>query len=291
MWIGAQNGIAKFNGNDWTVYDEMNSPLQLIPDIYSMSFDTNNNLWFGHYYGLGRLNDTTWSFWDESPFYYLTSVKHHSDGTVWGTPEWGVPINLTSDSTWEVYSFLSIPDTWNNQFAIDTNGVIWFGKFDPNEKMIAYDGYNFNGLNIPFTEIQNSSVKSIYSDKNNNKWFGFYNGYVVKYTGDFPTYVENDNENVNLDFSLHQNYPNPFNPVTTIKYTIPALVVGNENFRSVQITIFDILFREIKTLVNEQKPAGTYEVQFDASQLSSGVYFYQLSAGSFIQTKELMLLK
>jgi hypothetical protein len=57
------------------------------------------------------------------------------------------------------------------------------------------------------------------------------------------------------------------------------------------LKIFDILGREIKTLVNEQKPAGTYEIKFDAGQLSSGVYFYRLSAGSYIQTKKLMLLK
>ncbi|MBL1213045.1 MAG: T9SS type A sorting domain-containing protein [Ignavibacteriae bacterium] len=106
-----------------------------------------------------------------------------------------------------------------------------------------------------------------------------------------PTGIDDDKNLIADEFMLYQNYPNPFNPVTTIKYTIPALGVGNENFRSIQITIFDILGRKIKTLVSEQKPAGTYEVQFDASQLSSGVYFYQLSAGSFIQTKKLMLLK
>ena len=108
---------------------------------------------------------------------------------------------------------------------------------------------------------------------------------------DLPTGI-NDDENLIADeFMLYQNYPNPFNPVTTIKYTIPALGVGNENFRSVQITIFDILGREIKNLVNEQKPAGTYEVQFDASQLSSGVYFYQLKHGDFLNTKKMVLLK
>ena len=108
---------------------------------------------------------------------------------------------------------------------------------------------------------------------------------------DLPTGIDDDKNLIANDFKLYQNYPNPFNPVTTIKYTIPALGVGNENFRSVQITIFDVLGREITTLVNEQKSAGTYEVQFDASQLSSGVYFYQLKHGDFLNTKKMVLLK
>ncbi len=106
---------------------------------------------------------------------------------------------------------------------------------------------------------------------------------------DLPTGI-NDDENLIADeFMLYQNYPNPFNPTTTIKYQIPSNVKGQ--MANVKIIVFDILGREIKTLVNEQKPAGIYELIFDGSKLSSGVYFYQLSAGSFIQTKKLMLLK
>ena len=77
MWIGTQNGIAKFDGNNWTVYDETNSPLQTIPDIYTMSFDNSNILWFGHYYGVGKLNDNLWSFLSGSPFKHTTTIKQH----------------------------------------------------------------------------------------------------------------------------------------------------------------------------------------------------------------------
>jgi hypothetical protein len=83
---------------------------------------------------------------------------------------------------------------------------------------------------------------------------------------------------------LSQNYPNPFNPSTKIKYSVP-------NSSQVVIKIFDILGNEIETLVNEEKPAGTYEVTWYAEQLPSGVYFYQLRAGSFVQTKKMLLLK
>ena len=85
-------------------------------------------------------------------------------------------------------------------------------------------------------------------------------------------------------FILEQNYPNPFNPSTRISYQLP--VSGN-----VTLKVYDLLGREVATLVNEEKPAGSYEVSFDASQLSSGVYLYRLSSGSFIETKKMILMK
>jgi hypothetical protein len=109
---------------------------------------------------------------------------------------------------------------------------------------------------------------------------------------DLPTGIDDDGNLIADDFRLYQNYPNPFNPTTTIKFTVAAVVDANfASSTNVVLNIYDILGRKIKTLINEYKPAGTYEVQFDASSLSSGVYFYQLSAGDFVQTKKLMLIK
>ena len=85
-------------------------------------------------------------------------------------------------------------------------------------------------------------------------------------------------------FELKQNYPNPFNPVTTINYSIPS----NGN---VKLKIYDILGREVATLVNETKAPGNYEVNFNAANLPSGVYFYRLQTGDFIQTKKMILMK
>jgi len=86
------------------------------------------------------------------------------------------------------------------------------------------------------------------------------------------------------NYKLYQNYPNPFNPFTTIRFSIPTS--GNINLK-----IYDILGREIKTLLNEFKPIGTYEVSFDGSGLASGVYFYQLRTGDFVETKKMILMK
>ncbi len=101
-----------------------------------------------------------------------------------------------------------------------------------------------------------------------------------------------DGNNKNLipnDYKLSQNYPNPFNPSTTIEYSIPT--AGTSLMKFVQLKIYDILGREVATLVNEEKPAGKYSVNFDASKLSSGIYFYRIKAGSFISVKKMILMK
>lgn len=93
-----------------------------------------------------------------------------------------------------------------------------------------------------------------------------------------------------LSFNLEQNYPNPFNPSTNIRFRIPASTAGGSDFGFVSLKVFDILGNEVATLVNEEKKPGNYKVEFDGSNLSSGVYFYQLTASSFIQTKKMILL-
>jgi len=103
--------------------------------------------------------------------------------------------------------------------------------------------------------------------------------------------VENE-ELVLQSFILEQNYPNPFNPSTTIRFTIP-FVIASETKQSqfVTLKVYDVLGNEVATLSNEEKPAGRYEVNFDASGLSSGIYFYKLQAGNFVETKKLVLMK
>ncbi|MDZ7766774.1 MAG: T9SS type A sorting domain-containing protein [Melioribacteraceae bacterium] len=100
-----------------------------------------------------------------------------------------------------------------------------------------------------------------------------------------------DDDELNYEFSLAQNYPNPFNPTTTIKYTIPTVETGHALSLRTKLIVYDILGQQIKTLVNEVKSPGNYEVVFNASQLHSGVYFYTLNYGEFTQTRKLLLIK
>ncbi len=99
----------------------------------------------------------------------------------------------------------------------------------------------------------------------------------------------NEDESIPQNFFLYQNYPNPFNPTTKIRYSIPSNVKGQMS--NVSLKVYDVLGREVATLVNEEKQAGVYEVEFNASQLSSGIYYYQLKTGNFIETKKMILLK
>ena len=98
-------------------------------------------------------------------------------------------------------------------------------------------------------------------------------------------------------FSLFQNYPNPFNPSTKIRFTIPNVIAsGAMQSQLVILKVYDVLGNEIETLVNEEKPAGTSEIEFDSHSgsvriLPSGVYFYRLTAGDFIMTKKMILLR
>jgi hypothetical protein len=107
--------------------------------------------------------------------------------------------------------------------------------------------------------------------------------------------IRDNNTEIPAWFYLSQNYPNPFNPTTTIKYSIPEanFPTGEGNGRGVLVTlkVFDLLGREITTLVNEQKSPGNYQVIFRGSSLPSRVYFYTLRAGSFMETKKMILLK
>ncbi len=98
------------------------------------------------------------------------------------------------------------------------------------------------------------------------------------------TSVNNTSDNLPNEYSLKQNYPNPFNPSTTIKYSVPRLSV-------VQIKIYDLVGREIKTLISEEKQAGNYEIKYNASDIASGIYFCKMITNGFNQTKKIILIK
>ncbi len=106
------------------------------------------------------------------------------------------------------------------------------------------------------------------------------------------TNVKDESSSAPSKFSLAQNYPNPFNPSTIIKYTIPANVQGSRS--NVKLIVYDVLGRKIAALVNKRQMAGSYSVKFDISgvnQIASGVYFYRLQAGNFVDVKKMILIK
>ena len=103
-----------------------------------------------------------------------------------------------------------------------------------------------------------------------------------------PVSVVSEGNDLPVEYKLFDNYPNPFNPSTKIRYSISS---GTSTTNFVQLKIYDILGRQVASLVNETKAPGNYEVTFDARNLSSGVYFYMLKAGNFVQTKKMILIR
>jgi hypothetical protein len=104
--------------------------------------------------------------------------------------------------------------------------------------------------------------------------------------GDIPLGVEPVGNNIPASYSLSQNYPNPFNPKTIIKFTIPSFEGG-----MTVLKVYDVLGKEVATLINENLKAGSYETEFDGSNLSSGIYFYKLKTNNFSSVKRMLLVK
>ena len=166
------------------------------------------------------------------------------------------------------------------------------GNFQPSNELI-YDGLQSEWIS-EIINLNNYNGKKIYlkfelcSDESEEKdgWYidnveimGFANKIVsIKDETEIPTKI-----------LLSQNFPNPFNPSTIISYSITNN--GKSETSNVKLIVFDVLGNEVATLVNEQKSAGNYNVDFDASNLSSGIYFYQLQSGNFTESKKMILLK
>lgn len=114
----------------------------------------------------------------------------------------------------------------------------------------------------------------------------YWNMIVIEFDPDPSDINENDNCEINPEFKLHQNFPNPFNPGTQISYQVTS-------FTHISLKIYDVLGREVATLIDEYKQPGTYTYQLSVSdyQLTSGVYFYRLKSGDFMQTKKMMVIK
>jgi len=171
---------------------------------------------------------------------------------------------------------------------VEANGSsIGYPRYSPNDEHVVFQRIEDGVLNlrqIPMTEnkISSSDVSRTYvSGGQSPSWFAI---------GSRPVDVEKETTTT-LDYKLYQNYPNPFNPTTTIKYTLPIVKRLGKSFYNVKLKVYDILGNEIATLVDAEKSSGNYIASFNAENLSSGVYYYQLKTESFITTKKMIIMK
>jgi photosystem II stability/assembly factor-like uncharacterized protein len=286
---GWANGIRTTDGGiNWTPYDTgTEGPFEAI--YFISQFDG----WMVSRDGqILKTSDGGETWEDEnSRFQYeydLYSVFFLDDSTGWNCGGGGLIAKTTDGGkTWETQH-----TDQNTLYQIKfINSSYGFAVGSREDILFTNDGgrtWNNRVITSDFAPV----MKSIALIDTNNIWLAGSRGTIIKsklipYNSQNSDTSQGGNNNGNTiptDFILYQNYPNPFNPSTRIDYSIPR-----SSF--VTLKVYDILGREAATLVNEEKPAGNYEVEFNGSNLSSGVYFYRIEAESFVSTKKLVLLK
>ena len=192
-------------------------------------------------------------------------------GTILRTTDGGDNWVSQTSGTTNHLSGVSFTDV-NNRTAVGGNGTI-LRTTDGGDNWVSQSSGTTNHLSgVSFTDANNGTVIGQY-------------GTILRTTNGGASFVEEDQiGDIPIAFSLSDNFPDPFNPSTKIRYSIPQTSI-------VVIKVFDILGNEIETLINEQKSIGTYELTWTAVNLPSGIYFYQLIAGSYIETKKMVLMK
>jgi hypothetical protein len=171
--------------------------------------------------------------------------------------------------------------------ADEDNGLHIFDILNPENPLeVAQQETNGNAVGVKaFTSEKgknSGTVHVLLADGNDGL-------YIFKHQ--IVTDIKNEPQLPN-EFILYNCYPNPFNPTTKIRYSVPFVEThSGASVQNISLKVYDVLGSEVATLVNEEKAPGNYEVKFDASRLSSGVYFYRIQAGSFYQVKKMILTK
>ncbi len=219
------------------------------------------------------------------PFFINENLKNISTPAIWG-------------------SALQAPSDWNDEPLQDANSIgIIFSNFTEQQSKFSFT-VDFSLPELSRIVLVDTSGVSFFNDsfeQNEDIILPPLSVVVAVYGGYKPTDIRDNINNKPNKFELTQNYPNPFNPTTTISYSIPKIThpiipsrEGKERSGRgvlVKLKIYDILGREVATLVNKKQKPGNYKVSFDAGNLTTGVYFYRLTVGSFVSTKKMLLLE
>jgi hypothetical protein len=215
-----------------------------------------------------------------SPVNGALRVSTHGRG-IWENTNSPLPVNLTS-FTVNAQNFGNVLLEWYTATEQNNHG------FDVERAVITNDKSELQWSKISFVPGEgnsNSPQKYDYIDKTPTGGVKFaYRLKQIDNSGNFKYYDQQEISLALTDFGLYQNYPNPFNPSTVIKYQLPVDA-------NVKISLFNSIGEELKTLVNENKKAGIYEFQFNASGFASGIYYYRIVSGNFTDTKKLVILK
>jgi hypothetical protein len=238
----------------------------------------------------GTAVHVVWQDNRDGVYNYEIYYKRSTDAGI----SWGADTRLTNNSD----------SSWTPSIAVSGSvvHVVWQDNRDENTE-IYYKRSTDSGVSwgadtrltnnssvsaVPSVAVSGSVVHVVWEDHRDGN-FEIY--YKRDPTGN-PIGIKNITSEIPSAYSLEQNYPNPFNPITNVRFEIANTPLNPlSRGEMISLKVFDITGKEVATLVNEQLAPGTYETTFDASMLTSGIYFYRLNAGDFSETRKMLLLK
>jgi Zn-dependent metalloprotease len=277
-------------------YDAPDAKTALYAD--ALSFDpTGRFLLFDAYNEIKNSDGSTLGFWTIN----ILDISTGQMGSVFpplpagidiGNPSWSKTssthfvFDFFDETSKECYVRAADFNTNSVGFIAGPLSVIGYPTYSGDDKTVAYHTTAY------YQSPLYDAINKIALKDNMIESSGSPQDYVIAATYPYWFVIGNrvsdandgNNNNIPASFGLSQNYPNPFNPSTKISWQSP---VGSHQ----TLKVYDVLGNEVATLIDEYKPAGRYDVEFNARQLSSGIYFYQLKAGSFVETKKMILLK
>lgn len=295
IWIGGFGLFKFYNGNFIEYYDSSNSPL-IYPSVFNIISDNNGTIWgvntdtYTQQQLLFSFDGTNWeTYTDYVPTFWDKSIAVDKDNNIWfcSADHAGLTNTLIKfdGSTWNQFH---IPDSLGIIFfpsavKIDSQNRVWIGL---DGSFLMYDGIEFRKISDEYPGFEDLWITGLAIDENNNKWLSTYDNGIFVYNENGVTEIKTEEGPYYRPsgYNISQNYPNPFNPQTIIEYGIPKA-------SNVEIKIYNSLGEIINTIINKQQSAGEYRIEFDGSSLPSGIYFYRITAGSFVQTKKMILLK
>jgi photosystem II stability/assembly factor-like uncharacterized protein len=278
------------NGASWQVKHNQ---------AYGRLFITESNeIYFGHRFGLEVSTDNGNNWTEILQTNFIEEIFVDNKNNIFASSDAGLLRSSDSGLSWDTVSSDFITPYVTSITGNSTNQLYCTVRTNSGPVQYAYyASYDDGIIWVDISEDMPSPGTSLAMDTSGYLYCG--TEYTGVYRSSSPTTGITIESEKKLSYLLEQNYPNPFNPTTKIKFTIPSV----ETTRRVVFTtlkVYDILGNEIATLVNEELSAGEYEVEFGASSgssfrlvrnLTSGIYFYTLRAGDFIQTKKMVVIK